>query len=282
MIRQHENSDAWKAGIFAISVHALLLAGMLFSFNWKAAHPFLNLTEVELWDKLPSTQSPTVVEPPKPLVEELPKPIVEESPKVEVEQPKPEEPKVDIELENKKKEIEKKELEDKAKLEKLSEQKKQKELDKKKKLEALQAELREDALEDKKADEKKQKDALKKLQQDSLSDENTANEKQASAANASEIGKYTEKIKAKIRGNVNKTLCAEGNPELRFEINLLPTGELSGSPKITKSSGNSACDEAVERAIIASSTSSSPLPLPTNPALKAQFRNLKLTFKPND
>ena len=277
MIRQHENSDAWKAGIFAISVHALLFAAMLFSFNWKAAHHVLNVTEVELWDKLPSTQAPTVVAPPIPVVAALPKPVVEEPPKVKVEQPKPEEPKVDIELENKKKE-----LEEKVKLDKLAEIKKEKELEKKKKLEALQAELRSDALNDKKADEQKQKEALKKLQQDSLSDENAANEKQASAANASEIGKYTEKIKAKIRGNVNKTLCAEGNPELRFEINLLPTGELSGSPKITKSSGSSACDDAVERAIIASSTSSSPLPLPTDPTLKAQFRNLNLKFRPND
>jgi colicin import membrane protein len=277
MIRQHENSDAWKAGIFAISVHALLFAAMLFSFNWKAAHHVLNATEVELWDKLPSTQAPPVVAPPIPVVVALPKPVVEEPPKVKVEQPKPEEPKVDIELENKKKE-----LEEKVKLDKLAEIKKEKELEKKKKLEALQAELRSDALNDKKADEQKQKEALEKLQQDSLSDENAANEKQASAANASEIGKYTEKIKAKIRGNVNKTLCAEGNPELRFEINLLPTGELNGSPKITKSSGSSACDDAVERAIIASSTSSSPLPLPTDPTLKAQFRNLSLKFRPND
>jgi colicin import membrane protein len=271
MIRKHENSDAWKAGIYAISVHALLLAGMLFSFNWKAAHHVLNVTEVELWDKLPTIQPSQVVKPPPPVVEELPKPVVEEPPKVEVEQTKPEEPKVDIELENKKKELEKIELEEKLKLEKLAELKKQKELEKKKKLEALQAALREEAIEDKKTDEKKQKEALKKLQLESLSDENAANEKQASAANASEIGKYTEKIKAKIRGNVNKTLCGEGNLELRFEINLLPTGELSGSPKITKSSGNSACDDAVERAIIASSTSSSPLPLPTDPALKANL-----------
>ncbi len=276
MIRKNENPVAFKAGIFAIGMHVLLFAGMLFSFNWKAAHPVSVVTEVELWDKLPNTQPAPVVQPP-PVVEELPKPI-EEPPKVEVEQPKPEEPKVDIELENKKKELEKKELEEKLKLEKLAELKKQKELEKKKKLEALQAELREDALEDKKTDEKKQKEALKKLQQEALSDENAQSDKQASAANASLIGEYKAKIQAKIRGNVNKTLCADGNPELRFEINLLPTGELSSSPKITKSSGNAACDDAVERAIIASE----PLPLPSDPSLFSNFRNLSLKFRPND
>jgi colicin import membrane protein len=278
MIRKNENQDALKAGIFAISMHVLLFAGMFFSFNWKAAHPVSVVTEVELWDKLPSTQASPVVPPPPPEVDELPKPIVEEPPKVEVEQPKPEEPKVDIELENKKKELEKKELVEKMKLEKLAEIKKHKEFDKKKKLAALQAELREDALEDKKADEKKQKDALKKLQQEALSDENAVSDKQASAANESLIGEFKAKIQAKIRGNVNKTLCTEGNPELRFEINLLPTGELSGSPKITKSSGNSACDDAVERAIIASE----PLPLPSDPSLFSNFRYLNLRFRPND
>ena len=260
MIRRHENSDAWKAGMYAIAVHAVLLAGMLFSFNWKAAHPVLNVTEVELWDKLPSTQPPHIIEPPKPIIEEQPKPIVEEPPKPVIEEPKPEEPKVDIELENKKKELEKKELE------------------KKKKLETLQAELRNDDMNDKKADEKKQKDALKKLQQDALSDENAASDKQASAADEGVIGEYTEKIKAKIRGNVNTVLCGDGNPVLKVSIGILPTGQLKGGVKITKSSGNSTCDEAVERAILASE----PFQLPEDAKLKAEFRDLNLTLKPNN
>jgi colicin import membrane protein len=278
MIRRHENSDAWKAGMYAIAVHAVLLAGMLFSFNWKAAHPVLNVTEVELWDKLPSTQPQPVVAESKPIVEEQPKPIVEEPPKPVLEEPKPEEPKVDIELENKKKEQEIKELEKKIELEKLAQIKKEKELEKKKKLEALQALSREDALQDKKADEKKQKDALKKLQQEALNEEKGESDKLASAANANITNEFIAKIQAKIRSNVNKTLCGDGNPEVRFDINLLPTGELSGSPKLTKSSGNSACDDAVERAIIASE----PLPLPSDPSLFSSFRNLNLRFKPND
>ena len=99
-----------------------------------------------------------------------------------------------------------------------------------------------------------------------------------SAANASIIGEYTEKIKARIRSHVNKTLCGDGNPELKFEISVLPTGQIGGTPKVKKSSGIDACDEAVERAIIASE----PLPLPEDASLKSQFKNLNLTFKPNE
>jgi colicin import membrane protein len=287
MLRPRENTDSWKAGALAIAVHVFLLGAMLVSFNWKAAHPpALNVTEVELWDKLPSTK-PVINEPPKP----EPKPIVEEKPEIKPEpkpepkpiieeKPKPEEPKVDIELEKKKEELKKKEeIKQKELIEK------QKALDEQRKkdvLEKLQKEAREDELREKKALEKKQADALKKIQQDALSEENAAENKQANAAsaaaNASVIGEYTDKIRSKIRGNVNKTLCGDGNPELRFTIGLLPTGELSGTPKLTKSSGNSACDDAVERAIAASQ----PLPLPTDPAIYAKFRNLNLTFKPNE
>lgn len=269
MIRKHENSDSFKAGFYAIAVHVALLAAMLVSFNWKAAHPVMNVTEVELWDKLPAQKSIATPKPPEiKEVEksEVPKPvqkIEEQKPKIEE---KPEEPKVDIELEKKKKEeaIKKeKELEEKIKKEDLRKK--------------IAQQMREEDLQEK-ANEKKQKEALKKLQEDALSEEKGNDDKQASAANASLIGEFTEKIKAKIRGNVNKTLCGDGNPELRFEIGLLPTGELTGTPKLTKSSGSDACDEAVERAIIASE----PLPLPEDASLKAEFKNLKLKFRPND
>ncbi|MDP2162013.1 MAG: TonB C-terminal domain-containing protein [Flavobacterium sp.] len=89
---------------------------------------------------------------------------------------------------------------------------------------------------------------------------------------------YIAKIMAKILGNLNKSLCGNGNPELKFEIGLLQTGELSGSPKLVKSSGSAACDEAAERAIIASE----PLPLPSDTLLFSQFKNLTLKFLPND
>lgn len=263
-------------------VHLVLLGGMLISFNWKSAHQILNVTEVELWDRLPAPKvTPRPAPEPKPVIEEKPepqpepKPIVEEKP-----EPKPEpkaEETAEIELEKKKralaekqKQEETKRLEEKKLAEKkLAEQKKQAEREK-----LLQAMRDEDLVKADKADS----EALKKLQAE-VSGETSEKESAANAAaNASLVGEYTDKIKAKIRGNVNKALCGGGNPELRFEIALLPTGELKGAPKLTKSSGNAACDEAVERAIIASE----PLPVPTDAGVFAQFRNMNLKFRPND
>ena len=284
MLRRRENKDSWKAGALAIAVHVFLLGAMLVSFNWKAAHPVASVTEIELWDKLPSTK-PVIQEQPKP----EPKPVVEEKPEIKPEpkpepkpiveeKPEPEEPKVDIELEKKKEELKKKELLEKQKV---LEEKRKKEV-----LEKIQEDARKDELREKKALEKKatekQQEALKKMQQDMLSEEHASENKQANAAsaaaNASVIGEYQDKIRSKIRGNVNKTLCGDGNLELIFAIGLLPTGELSGAPKLKKSSGNSTCDDAVERAIVASQ----PLPLPSDPAIYATFRNLNLKFRPND
>jgi colicin import membrane protein len=279
MIRKYEKEISWKAGAYAIGVHLALLVALLISFNWKAAHPVLNIAEVELWDSLPTVvQKPM----PAPVVEEQvkPAPIVDETPKpAPVVEEKPVEPKVDIALEKKKKELDKKELAKKElEQKKLDEQvKKDKALEQKKQLDALKAEVSKD-----KPVKNNTADALKKLQQEALADDKSEGDKQAvsakASANAGVVGDAINKIQAKIRGNVNKALCREGNPELRFDIALLPTGQLSGSPKLVKSSGSAACDEAVERAIMASD----PLPLPADSSLFSQFRNLKLKFRPND
>lgn len=253
MIRTYEKEVSWKAGGLAIAVHLALLGALLVSFNWKAAHTALNVTEVELWDSIPNQTVPApVAQPmPKPIVKEEVKPEPKPEPKPIVEEKPKEEPQVDIALE------------------------------KKKQLDALKLEaLKDDAKPAVKVN--KPNDALKKLQQEALAEEKAVGEQQAlsskASANAGVVGEFKNKIQAKIKGNVNKTLCGEGNPELRFDIGLLPTGELSGSPKLVKSSGSAACDEAVERAIMASE----PLPLPSDPSLFSQFRNLNLKFRPND
>ena len=272
MLRKRDNIDTFKAGMLSVGVHVVLLIALLISFNWKTTHP-VNIAEVELWDSLPNTQVQKPLPPPEPVVKEEPKPV----PKVEpVEKPKEvikQEPKVDIALEKKKKELEQKKIDEKLKKEEA--------------IKKIAQAAREDDLRDKEKQikenkEKAQKDALKQLQQEALADEKTQSNQQAlgakAAANAGVIGEYQNKIRTKIRGNVNKSLCGDGNPELKFDIGLLPTGQLSGSPKLIKSSGNAACDEAVERAIMASE----PLPLPSDSSLFSQFRNLKLTFRPND
>lgn len=273
MFRTHETTIAWKAGMLAVLVHIILLGALIFSFNWKAAHTVVVVSEVELWDALPNISKPVS----KPKAKELPKikkpdPVVE--PKViepEVVEPKVEQakPVVDIALEKKKKEAEKMAAEKKKEAEKIAEKKKKEEAEQKKKV----ADLQKQVLAEVDQKEKAREDAIRKIQEDMRGDAS----KPTLAANQGVVNEYMARIQAKIRGNVNRGLCGDGNPELIFSVNLLPTGEFISNPRLTKSSGNAACDGAVERAIIASE----PFPLPSDPDAQAEFRSLNLKFKPN-
>ncbi|HEY9209888.1 MAG TPA: TonB C-terminal domain-containing protein [Methylotenera sp.] len=263
MLRQRENPDSFKAGVFSVLVHTLLLGALLISFNWKTTHP-ISIAQVELWDSVAVEEHkpPPVPEPlpePMPVEKEVPEPVVapEEKP----------EPKVEIAIEKKP-----------VKKEPVKEVPPKPVAKTNDALAKLQEEARQEALKNKSVTKSNTNDALKKLQQESLSEDKATGEQKASAASAGVVDEFKAKIQAKIRSNVNKTLCGNGNPELKFEIGLIPTGELSGSPKLIKSSGNAACDDAVERAIRVSE----PLPLPQDASLFSQFRNLKLTFRPND
>jgi colicin import membrane protein len=260
MIRAHENPLALRAGALSVLVHGVLLAILLVSFNWKTVQP-ASIAEVELWDSLPSPEPvmKPVPEPPKlePVIEPEPKPVIESKP-----EPQPE-PKAEIQI---KKQPIKEPVKPPPKVEKPKP---------------------DPAIKAKEA-EKKRLEEIKKLQQmlaaedqqqQHQSEKNEAQEvtdKAAQAASAGEVNKYIARIQSKIRSKVNKQLCGTGNPELEVVIALMPTGEVNGNPQLLKRSGIEACDEAVERAIL----QAQPLPIPSEPDLFSQFRNLRLKFRP--
>ncbi len=97
------------------------------------------------------------------------------------------------------------------------------------------------------------------------------------AASAREKALFTwvDKIRAKIRGHIVLPPDLKGNPEALFLVTQLPTGEVLQA-RLVISSGSSAYDDAVLRAIL----KSSPLPKPDN---ASDFvREMKLTFRPRD
>jgi colicin import membrane protein len=96
-------------------------------------------------------------------------------------------------------------------------------------------------------------------------------------SNTGELNKFKAMIQQKIYQNVNKQLCGLDLVELEFEIQLMPTGELLGEPKLTQSSKIESCDQALERAIL----QSQPLPVPKDAKLFSKLKNLKLKFSPN-
>lgn len=266
MKQRRANPYKARAAALSLFVHLLLLALLLVSFEWKTQQPMM-VAQVELWENLPANKpvaKPPVPQPPKPDPKPVPTPEPKPEPKPE---PAPEpEPKAEIQV---KKEPEKPKP---PKPEKKPEPKKPEPKPEPKKPET-------------KKEEALKLEELKKLQQELLEEGTPAPAKKQgptqageSVVNQSEIDKYKGLINAKIKRYVNRQLCGTGKPELEVEISLMPTGELIGTPKLVRSSGLAACDEAVERAIL----QAQPLPLPTQPELFSRFRDLRLKFRPNE
>jgi colicin import membrane protein len=266
MIRKHENSLALKAGILALVVHLMFFLVLVMSFDWKSEMP-LQVTEVELWDSLP-TPAPQPLPPPEP-----PKP----EPKVEPEPtppPPPPEPKAEIVVKEK----------PKPKPEPKPEKKKEEPPKPDPAIKKKEEELK------KKAEEKKhQQEVLRKLQQmdDELAEKslnedaqrldaarNAEQAQRATAASSGVVAEYQARIRNKIHSLMIRQACGDAVSE--YSISLLPTGQVAGTPKLIKGSGVPACDDAALRAIM----QAQPLPLPPDPELFANFRDLRIPFKP--
>jgi colicin import membrane protein len=112
----------------------------------------------------------------------------------------------------------------------------------------------------------------------SSADQQAAREQaEQAAATGRVVDEFTGKIQGKIRRNVVMPPNVPVDARAEFSVTLLPGGTVL-SARLTRSSGNAAYDNAVERAIL----KSQPLPLPPDVQLFNRFRELKLVFKPTE
>jgi colicin import membrane protein len=237
------------AGLLALGVHALFVLLLVFGVSWQTQHPAPVM--VDLWEALPEPR-PAVAKPARPIPKPArPVPV----PKAE-EPPQPKAP--DIALEKKKNEA--------AHLKRLQA------------IEAAEEKARAEAARKKQLAEQKKRDLLRQMEEEErrATDEVAASEarKQAATRVASKrqaeamriADQYGEMISAKVRGNARLPENLKGKLEVRYQVKLLPTGEVVAVRR-ARSSGNEAFDEAVERAI----HKSSPLPLPSDREARAEF-----------
>ncbi len=238
-----------QAGVLALLVHVGFFIFMTFGLNWKTYPP--EGVVVDLWSSLPEPPKPPVQKvkplPPKPV--QPPKKVKPLPPKkVKPLPPKPEKltapTKPDIALKKEKiKKPKPKPVEQKQKI------------DKKQKA-RVAAEV-------------------ERLQKEHQEEEERRLQKKAAGAQAAVkhnlIDEYKAKILAKIKSNIRMPTELPGNPIAEFDVTLLPGGEIL-DVRLRTSSGFTTFDRAVERAIVLSR----PLPVPPNPLLFPNFRNLSL------
>ncbi len=235
------------SGAFAFAMHLVFLVLLVFGVTWqKRFEPQANI--VDLWANLPSP-SPLKVEPPRPRPEL----------KLEVKPPEPPPVKPVAKPEVAKPDIA---IKEKAEKERRALEDKQKEA-KKKEAEAKAAQ---------KLQQEKEAETKRLAQEQQEAMQNLA--RQQAAAQARLRNEYIERIRSRIKRFVVMPPNMQGNPEAEFDVVLLPGGEVL-SVKLRRASGNAAYDSAVERAI----HKAAPLPLPPDPALFRDFRELNLKFR---
>jgi len=228
-----------RSFLLAATMHAVLIGVMFLGVRFQS-HPPATV-EVELWDSSPAPQPVAKPEPPPP---PPPKPQVEPAKPVA---------KPDIAVQRKP------EPKPKAKPEPKPEPKRDRDFEKRMR-EQLAMEQKAVAEQNELRKERELKALIAKREAD---------------ARARALAGWRDKIRDKIRGNINLPRDIAGNPEAVFDVALLPTGEVL-SVKQRRSSGHAAYDDAVYRAIL----KSSPLPKPDNPGLFE--RQLELRFRPLD
>ena len=256
-----------RSFLLAILVHGAFFALIVFGVTWQVS-PTAPLI-AEIWDKLPPAKP---AEPPKP---EPAKP--EPEPEKKAEPPKPEPPKPDVKPEPprpdpaiaEKAAREKREKEKREKLEKLEKEKREKLEEKKKQEEAKKKREQEEAAKKKVEDEKRRRE------EERAKREAEKARAEVAARRQTEVDKYINDIRLKIRSKANIPDTVTGNPEVHLRLRILPGGEVLDAT-VTKSSGNRAYDAAIERAI----RSAQPLPVPPpDSELFPQFRDLNLNIR---
>jgi len=261
------------SGAFAFGMHLVFLALLVFGVTWpKRIEPQANI--VDLWANLPSP-APPKVEPPRPRPELKPEVKPPEPPPVKP-VAKPEIPKPDIAMKEKamKEKAEKEKAEkEKAEKDRRVLEEKQKEA-KKREAEAKAAQKRQLEKEAEAKAAQREKEKLAEAQREQEDAQRRIAEQQASAQ-ARLRNEYIERIRAKIRSKIGQVPNLQGNPEVEIDVIQIPGGDVL-SVKLKRSSGVSAYDNAVERAILLAS----PLPRPPKPELFERELNLK--FRPQE
>ncbi len=304
----------------ALLMHVLLLGFLWVGISWQNVTPVA--VEAEIWSPTARSAAPPPPEPaptPEPVKPEPVKPEPVKPPPKPVAEPEPvkqklPDPDIALEKEKKRKELEKKQAEEKAlrdkerqkelekkelekkelekkrlaeeqEQKKLAEQekKKQAEEEKRKQAEAAaeekkkQAEEQQRKLEEQQAEQRRKKqreDDLKRLQ--AQAGDGTSGDAERSAG-PKVSASYAQKIGKMIKDATIMPPLTEitGNPAVEYAIELLPDGSVR-DVRLLRSCGIPAFDQAVRRAIERAS------PFPPDPATGKVPSSLVISHRPRD
>ncbi len=250
----YQDPDRFAAAMLALGVHVVFFALLYFGFSWQSEAKMSIPQTVELWKSLPRD---------KPVEPVVPQPVVEPEPVLEVQQPKAV-IKPDIVIPDKKSE-KKPDIKPPEKKPEVKPPAKKPDIKPPEKKPEVKPVSRQDV----------SKVAPQPVNPSAEALQAARDQAAQEAATGRVMDEYIGKIQGKIKRNTVMPPDVPNEARAEFMVTLLPGGRVL-SARLSKSSGNPAYDNAVERAIL----KSDPLPLPADTSLFSRFRELKLTFKP--
>jgi colicin import membrane protein len=296
----------WTALMLALFVNLLFIAVLVFSVSWQNRKP--EAVSAELYAPPPPPRpQPKVERPPQPKAEPPPepKPVAKPPPPVvekpdtteadialkakrdaerkqQVEAERRQQQQLEAERERARQEAEAKQAEEKRQADARARQQQQMDAlkaqaDREARLRAQasrESQLRAQAERESQMRAQAERESQLRAQADQEARGRAAQAAAGAARNKAQLD-WIDRIRSRIRPNINIPPDIPGNPEAIFDVVQLPTGEII-DVKLRKSSGVRAYDDAVQRGIL----KSSPLPKPV-PADLFQ-RSLELRFRPLD
>jgi colicin import membrane protein len=261
------NPGRVRAIIYAVLVHAVVIGIAVIGFRWTVDSPSTDQV----------VQATAVPEPPPRKTEKVDKRAQEE----EAERQKAEAEK------RRQAELKKKQEEELAQQRLTAERKKKQEEElaqqrltaERKKKEAEEKERQKRAAdEERKQEEKRRQKAVEQSLQEQLATEEKARQQAAFAARAAtEIDKYRLLIRQRVSRSWNRPVGVAKGLKCVVSVRLTQTGEVL-SANVVRSSGNGLFDRSVENAVY----KAAPLPLPEDPALYENFREIEFLFNPEE
>ena len=175
-------------------------------------------------------------------------------------------------------ELRKKQEEEKVKERELAEHKKKEAEElarKKKEAEEQEIKIRAAELERKNEEKRQQKLTEQALQEQLAAEEKARHQATFAARSASEVDKYKVLIRQRVSRSWNRPVGIAKGLKCVVRVRLTPSGEVL-SAAVVRSSGNPIFDRSVEYAVY----KAAPLPLPEDPALFDNFRDIEFLFSP--
>jgi colicin import membrane protein len=246
------NPGRFRAIVYAVLVHAVLIGLAVIGFRWTVQSPPGDVVQAVAVPEAP-TRKPE-----------------ETNQRAQEEEEARQKAEADKRRQTEQQQQQQQEEQEKLAQQRLVAERKKQEAQEKERQKRAQEEAR------KKEEVRRQKQTEQSLQEQ-LAAEEKSRQTAASAARAgTEIEKYRYLIEQRVSRSWNRPVGAAKGLKCEVHVRLTPNGEVL-SAKVVRSSGNAVFDGSVENAVY----KAAPLPLPEDPTLFDNFREIRFVFDPD-